>query len=140
MSRLSTIIKTSRGIFNRGMKPSGERGINPKWSKIAFNLSGFNQFGLYSQDLIHEGYPIIQSALRRLPVDVLDARTFRIIRAVQLDYLESRLPKNEWITYEEDLEYRYLDPYLKEIAAERNEIYEFGCVNYSEKDWPADEL
>lgn len=61
----------------------------------------------------------------------------RIIRAAQLNFLKIFLPKEKWVTFEQDLEYRYLDPYMKEIEAERAEIDEFGCLNYSDTDWPA---
>lgn len=63
----------------------------------------------------------------------------RIIRAAQLDFLKILLPREKWVTYEQDLEYRYLGPYMKEIEAERAEIFKFGCSNYSDTDWPANE-
>lgn len=58
---------------------------------------------------------------------------------MQLDFLKILLPEEKWVTYEQDLEYRYLGPYIKEIVAERDEILEFGCLNYSDTDWPANE-
>ncbi|XP_033333842.2 cytochrome b-c1 complex subunit 7 [Megalopta genalis] len=137
MSRLSSMIKTSRSMFNRASRPGG--GVaHDKLKKIAFNLAGWNQYGLYTDDVLSENYPVVREVLRRLPKDVQDARTFRMIRAAQLDFLKTRLPKDEWITFEQDREYRYLKPYLKEIYEEIYEIYEFGCVNYSENDWPAE--
>lgn len=64
----------------------------------------------------------------------------RIIRALQLDFLKTRLPREKWVTYEQDLEYRYLGPYIKEIEDERAEIHNFGCRNYDDDDWPADDV
>ncbi|OAD61262.1 Cytochrome b-c1 complex subunit 7 [Eufriesea mexicana] len=108
--------------------------------KFAFNLTGFNKYGLYSDDVLYYDHVVTMEAVRRLPKDVLDARNFRITRAIQLDFLKIYLPKEKWITYEQDLEYRYLRPYIEEIVMERMEIYEFGCTNYSDHDWPAGEL
>lgn len=59
---------------------------------------------------------------------------------MQLSFLKIHLPREKWVTYEQDLEYRYLGPYIKEIEAERAEIYNFGCRNYDDSDWPADEV
>lgn len=64
----------------------------------------------------------------------------RCMRASQLDFLKIHLPKEKWITYEQDIEYRYLDPFIEEIMAERMEIYKFGCTNYSDTDWPYFEI
>lgn len=64
----------------------------------------------------------------------------RIIRAAQLDFLKIHLPKEKWLTFEQDLAYRYLDAYLEEVIDERREIYEFGCVNYKSNHWPAFEV
>ncbi|EFN85190.1 Cytochrome b-c1 complex subunit 7 [Harpegnathos saltator] len=108
-------------------------------SKLAFQLSGYNKYGLYTHDVIDYTNPVVREALRRLPQDILDVRNFRIIRAMQLDFLKRLLPEEKWVTYEQDLEYRYLDLYMKEIEAERAEIQKFGCRNYSDTDWPANE-
>lgn len=64
----------------------------------------------------------------------------RLIRGSQLDFLKIHLPKEKWITFEQDMDYRYLDPYIEEVKAERDEIYQFGCTNYSDNDWPACEV
>lgn len=57
----------------------------------------------------------------------------RLIRAIQLDFLKIHLPRDEWITYEADRDYRYLSPYIAEVKAEWREIYEFGCANYRQE-------
>ncbi|XP_014478040.1 PREDICTED: cytochrome b-c1 complex subunit 7-like [Dinoponera quadriceps] len=106
--------------------------------KLAFELSGYNKYGVYTHDMIDYTDPVVREALRRLPKDMLDARNFRIIRAMQLNFLKTYLPREKWVTFEQDLEYRYLGQYIKEIEAERAEIQKFGCLNYSDTDWPAD--
>ncbi|XP_076175253.1 cytochrome b-c1 complex subunit 7 [Ptiloglossa arizonensis] len=138
MSRVSSMLKLVKRL--PGCSPVGNnsgKGLGFELRKFAFNLSGYNKYGLYTCDVIDESDPIVAEALRRLPKNVLEYRTFRIIRAIQTDFLKIHLPKEKWITYEQDLEYRYLDPYLEEVREERIEIYEFGCVNYKEDDWPA---
>lgn len=45
--------------------------------KLAFNLAGYNKYGLYSHDVIYYDDPVIHETLRRLPQDVVDARNFR---------------------------------------------------------------
>ncbi|CAL1677115.1 unnamed protein product [Lasius platythorax] len=105
--------------------------------KLAFEWSGYNKYGLYTHDVIDYNHPVVCEALRRLPIDMLDARNFRIIRALQLSFLKIHLPKEKWVTYEQDLEYRYLGPYMEEIKAEQAEINEFDCHNYSDSDSPA---
>lgn len=82
---------------------------------------------------------VCRETMRKSP-GIRDHGISRITRAVQLDFLKIYLPKEKWITYEQDLEYRYLRPYIEEIVMERMEIYEFGCTNYSDHDWPAGEL
>ncbi|CAD1472710.1 unnamed protein product, partial [Heterotrigona itama] len=67
-------------------------------------------------------------------------RIFAKMHTGQLDFLKIHLPKEKWITYEQDIEYRYLDPFIEEITAERMEIYKFGCTNYSDIDWPYFEI
>lgn len=51
-----------------------------------------------------------------------DERDFRLQRASQLSLMNTVLPKDQWITLEEDIEKgRYLEPLLEEIERERNE-------------------
>ncbi|XP_066601010.1 uncharacterized protein [Prorops nasuta] len=105
-------------------------------ARMAFNYSGYNRYGLYTDDVISHDFIFIKEALRRLPIDDLDKRNYRMIRAMQLNYNKIMLPEEEWITYEQDVAYRYLTPYLEEVRAEYQEIYNFGCPNYSSLDWP----
>lgn len=51
-------------------------------------------------DCIYES-PDVKEALRRLPEDVMDARVFRIVRAMQLSCQKIVLPKEQWTKWEE---------------------------------------
>ncbi len=51
-----------------------------------------------------------------------DERAFRIQRAMHLSMKHIVLPKDQWPTWEEDqAKGRYLQPYLEEVIAEREE-------------------
>ena len=53
---------------------------------------------------------------------IQDERTFRMYRATQLFMQKTRLPKDQWPTWEEDVEHgRYLDKYIEEIQREKQE-------------------
>lgn len=117
----------------------------PDWvRKYMYNLSGWNQYGLYKDDLMVENEDV-QEAIRRLPptMQVIfnltkvsqlmlisffcfffwqDERAFRIQRATQLSLMKTVLPKDQWPTFEEDVEKgRYLQPYLAEVRRENAE-------------------
>lgn len=57
-----------------------------------------------------------------------------------MDFLKMNLPREKWITYEQDMNYRYLQPYIIEIVMEKQEVNEFGCTNYAEWHWPSNEF
>merc|ERR1712037_903923 len=81
---------------------------------------------VYHDDAMHES-PEVKEALSRLPQDLLDGRAFRIQRALHCAMLKTVLPKDQWPTYEEDREKgRYLQPYLKEVQAEKAEKEAWG--------------
>merc|ERR1712106_1054709 len=106
-SRASHQISQTRGFVN-----------NMAVKKWAFNLSGFNQYGLYHDDAMYE-YPDVKLALDRVPQHILDERAFRIQRALHLSLMKTVLPKEQWPTFEEDREKgRYLQPYLEEVKRE----------------------
>ncbi|KPI95013.1 PREDICTED: cytochrome b-c1 complex subunit 7-like [Papilio xuthus] len=86
--------------------------------KWAYNLSGFNKYGLLRDDCLYENDDV-QEALRRLPEHVVDERNFRIVRAVQLSIQKTILPKEEWTKYEEDK--LYLTPIVEQVIKERQE-------------------
>ncbi|XP_046383089.1 cytochrome b-c1 complex subunit 7-like [Ischnura elegans] len=90
----------------------------PALRKWAYNLSGFNKYGLHYDDCIDENEDV-KEALRRLPQKVVDERNFRIQRALHLSLTKDILPKDQWTKFEEDN--RYLKPYLEEVEREREE-------------------
>ncbi|XP_034835199.1 cytochrome b-c1 complex subunit 7-like [Maniola hyperantus] len=87
-------------------------------NKWAYNLSGFNKYGLQRDDCLYETEDV-QEALRRLPAHVVDERNFRMIRAMQLSMQKIILPKEEWTKYEEDK--LYLSPIVDQVKKEREE-------------------
>eukprot|EP00088_Acartia_fossae_P015906 TRINITY_DN18834_c0_g2_i1.p1 TRINITY_DN18834_c0_g2~~TRINITY_DN18834_c0_g2_i1.p1 ORF type:complete len:128 (+),score=38.81 TRINITY_DN18834_c0_g2_i1:40-423(+) len=99
---------------------------NDAVKKWAFNLSGFNQYGLYHDDVRFENDEV-KEAIRRLPQNLQDERAFRIQRALQCSVMKTVLPKDQWPTYEEDRQKgRYLTPYLNEVLAEKAEREEWA--------------
>jgi ubiquinol-cytochrome c reductase subunit 7 len=90
-------------------KPKG-RGFDSRiWSKAsgfsvalrrwAYNLSGFNKYGLRHDDCYDENTLDVKEALRRLPAYLVDERNFRIMRAMQLSIQKIILPKEEWVKF-----------------------------------------
>lgn len=86
--------------------------------KWAYNLSGFNKYGLWRDDLLDED-DNVKEALRRLPQRLIDDRNYRILRAVQLSIKKDILPKEQWTKLEEDK--LYLTPLVNEIIKEKRE-------------------
>ncbi|XP_020295928.1 cytochrome b-c1 complex subunit 7-like [Pseudomyrmex gracilis] len=92
--------------------------INTSFMKWCYNLSGFNQYGLWRDDVLYENKDV-KEALKRLPQHIKDERNFRIIRAMQLDCQRKVLPKEQWTQLEDDV--LYLQPYIEEVIKEREE-------------------
>lgn len=101
-----------------------------------FKMNGYNKYGLYHDDLIG-GYnntvnPNVAEAYRRLLIDKPeqhDLRVFRGLRANQLKIQKKLLPKEEWVTFEEDqTKGRYLQPYLEQIDREDKEKRDFALL------------
>ncbi|XP_024889721.1 cytochrome b-c1 complex subunit 7-like [Temnothorax curvispinosus] len=92
--------------------------ITVGFKKWCYNISRFNQYGLWRDDLLIEDADVTE-ALRRLPQELKDQRNFRIVRAIQLDANKRILPEEEWTKYEEDV--HYLKPYVDEVVKERKE-------------------
>ncbi|XP_029679257.1 cytochrome b-c1 complex subunit 7-like [Formica exsecta] len=92
--------------------------ITTSFRKWCYNLSGFNQYGLWRDDCLYESEDV-KEALRRLPQHIADERNFRIVRALQLDANKRLLPKEQWTKFEEDV--LYLHPYIEEVRKEREE-------------------
>lgn len=78
--------------------------------------------GLLRDDCLHETEDVIE-AMRRLPQNVIDERTFRQVRAIQLSAQKTILPKEEWTKYEEDQ--LYLTPIVEQVKKERLEREEW---------------
>ncbi|KXJ79276.1 hypothetical protein RP20_CCG001649 [Aedes albopictus] len=85
----------------------------------AYNMSGFNQYGLHRDDCLYEDDDV-KEAIRRLPEKLKDERNYRITRALHLSLTKTILPKEQWTKYEEDT--KYLEPYLEEVKRERDEM------------------
>ncbi|XP_017131103.1 cytochrome b-c1 complex subunit 7 [Drosophila elegans] len=94
-----------------------------KLGKWAYNMSGFNQYGLYRDDCLHENEDVAE-AVRRLPRKIYDERNYRILRALHLSMTKTILPKEQWTKYEADI--KYLEPYLNEVVKEREEREEWN--------------
>ena len=75
-------------------------GFLPIVKRWAYNLSGFNQYGLWRDDC-REFTPEVAEAVRRLPAHIYDERQFRISRALLLSCKKTILPKEEWTQYEQ---------------------------------------
>jgi len=89
--------------------------------EVYFGLRGYNQFGLYKDDILNPTVTV-KKACERLPPDQLDARNYRISRALQLQVEKTVLPKDQWVTYEDDSKNgEYLQPYIDEIIKEQQE-------------------
>ncbi|XP_048385462.1 cytochrome b-c1 complex subunit 7 isoform X1 [Stegostoma tigrinum] len=91
--------------------------------KWYYNAAGFNKYGLVRDDTLYEDDDV-KEAIRRLPENLYNERLFRIKRALDLSLKHQILPKEMWTKYEEDV--RYLEPYLKEVIAERKEKEEWN--------------
>ncbi|KAK0180350.1 hypothetical protein PV327_006001 [Microctonus hyperodae] len=96
--------------------------ISGGFKKWAYNLSGFNKYGLWHDDMLQES-PDVKEALRRLPAKILDERNFRMVRALQLSCCKIVLPEEQWTKYEEDV--HYLQPYLEQVRKEIKEKEEW---------------
>ncbi|CAG9796436.1 unnamed protein product [Diatraea saccharalis] len=90
--------------------------------KWAYNLAGFNKYGLMRDDCLYENDDV-KEALRRLPDHVVDERNFRMVRAIQLSLQKTILPKEEWTKFEEDK--LYLTPIVEQVKKERKEREEW---------------
>merc|ERR1712173_49507 len=97
-----------------------------KWKKLCYDMGQMNQLGMKKDDykLIPDGPEgeFIEKALRRLPPEERDQRTWRRVRAHYLQCQKKVLPREEWVKFEDDLpENSYLQPYLDELKAEEEE-------------------
>ncbi|ORX51334.1 14 kDa subunit of cytochrome bd ubiquinol oxidase [Hesseltinella vesiculosa] len=103
-------------------------------SKVYASAAGYREIGLRYDDLIAEENPLVKEALRRLEIAEPRAaydRAFRIRQAVQCSTTQSVLPKDKWITEEQDI--RYLKPYMDEVSAEFAERDAFDNIKVTPK-------
>ncbi|KAF3917519.1 Cytochrome b-c1 complex subunit 7 [Orbilia brochopaga] len=90
------------------------------------DLKGYRKLGLLYEDLYREESPTVQLALKRLPPKLAYDRAFRIRRALQCSMTHTILPKEEWITSDEDVP--YLSPYIEEVEKEQEERKMFDAM------------
>ncbi|XP_036949701.1 cytochrome b-c1 complex subunit 7 [Acanthopagrus latus] len=90
--------------------------------KWYYSLCGFNKLGLMRDDTLYEDQDV-KEAIRRLPEDLYNDRTFRMKRALDLSMKQQILPKEMWTKFEEDVP--YLTPYVDEVVRERKEKEEW---------------
>src|SRR3989338_4056989 len=86
-------------------------------------LPSYAKYGLWWDDVRHAEEADVKEALRRLPVEVYDARKMRVHRALHLSATQTYLPKEEWTKLENEVP--YLDEYLDEVLEENVERGEF---------------
>ncbi|ORY93764.1 cytochrome b-c1 complex subunit 7 [Syncephalastrum racemosum] len=88
-------------------------------ASIYANAAAYQKLGLRYDDLVAEESDVVQEAIRRLeiaePREAYD-RAYRLRVAQQLSLSHQLLPKDQWVTREQDK--RYLQPYIDEVAAE----------------------
>ncbi|KAI8983096.1 cytochrome b-c1 complex subunit 7 [Pilobolus umbonatus] len=98
-------------------------------SKAYAGAAGYRQIGLRYDDLIAEESPLVKEALRRLEISDPRAaydRAYRIRIAQQLSLSHQLLPKDQWVTANQDV--RYLQPLIDEVAAENAEREAFDNI------------
>ena len=82
-------------------------GLRTLYELLIHQMQGYNEVGLYHDDLLQEDLrdqenDEVWEAVRRLPPDLADERSFRICRAMNLSANKQILPKAEWTTWVED--------------------------------------
>merc|ERR1712154_498080 len=106
-----------------------DAGDNRWWKRAYFQMQGYYEYGLYHDDILQEDLrpeardDDVCEAVRRLPPDLQDERSFRICRAMNLSANKQILPKAEHTSFQEDsTRGRYLQPYLALIRKEKAEM------------------
>ncbi|KAI7871140.1 cytochrome b-c1 complex subunit 7 [Spinellus fusiger] len=101
-------------------------------AKAYVSAAGYRQIGLYYDDLLVEESPLVQEALRRLEINNPTAayeRAYRIRVAQQCSLSHTLLPREEWVTPQQDE--RYLQPLIDEVTAEFAEREAFDNVKFT---------
>ncbi|XP_023012428.1 cytochrome b-c1 complex subunit 7 [Leptinotarsa decemlineata] len=100
-----------------------KRFMSSALKKWAYNLSGFNKYGLWRDDVRYVDEDVSE-ALKRVPQSVIDERNYRILRATQLSIQKDILPKDQWTKLEDDK--LYLTPFVEEVRKEKEEKEEWN--------------
>lgn len=100
-----------------------KRFMSSALQRFAYNLSGFNKYGLWRDDLLYVDSDVEQ-ALKRLPQNIIDERNYRMLRATQLSLQKIYLPKEQWTKLEDDK--LYLTPLIEDVIKEREEREEWN--------------
>lgn len=82
-------------------------------------------------DLIASPCSAHTQAINRLPKQEGYDRVYRMRVAFQQDLMRRPLPKEEWVSAEEDV--RYLTPYIAEVAAEDAERAKWDSIEVERK-------
>jgi ubiquinol-cytochrome c reductase subunit 7 len=92
------------------MEPLARRKIeNGRWRRM----------GLLRDDLITDEHDVTQEALHRIPKSELHGRYARFKIALQYSMMRRELPKDQWVTNEQDKV--YLMPFVEQVLAEHTE-------------------
>lgn len=93
------------------------------FQRFAYNLSGFNKYGLWRDDIRYQDADVTE-ALKRLDQKTIDERNYRILRAVQCSIQKVYLPKDQWTKLEDDK--LYLTPLIEDVVREKHEQKEWS--------------
>lgn len=124
LARLSSKAVGSAPLRKAAVKAVDKDSVAYKVKKWLYYKQDFPQLGLRKDDVTFESAamePIITEALRRIPKEELDARNFRLFRAIHLSMNKQILPKEEWTDFEADES--YLQPYIEEVQFEMEEKF-----------------
>ncbi|ENN70954.1 cytochrome b-c1 complex subunit 7 [Dendroctonus ponderosae] len=100
-----------------------QRRFASAFQRFAYNLSGFNKYGLWRDDLRYQDDDVAE-ALKRLDQKTIDERNYRILRAVQCSIQKTYLPKEQWTKLEDDK--LYLTPIIEDVVKEKREKKEWS--------------
>ncbi|KAF8232390.1 14 kDa subunit of cytochrome bd ubiquinol oxidase [Tricholoma matsutake] len=115
---LAPYVKSSRTLF-KWLKPIAT------WYT---NAAGYRKYGFKYDDLLVEERPDVQRALNRLTPQEKYDRAYRLKRASQASVLHAPLPREQWITPEEDS--RYLRHHVLDVMKEdaERQMWDTGTI------------
>merc|ERR1712071_89746 len=93
--------------------------------------AGHRSMGLKYDDLLMEEREDVQKAISRLSEREQYDRAFRLRTAIQQSILHKGLPKEQWVTSEQDT--RYMTPVVLEVEAENNERAYYDNIEVERK-------